>query len=344
MQRCLETLACVQKLFRKPNTYSRIARSKPYVLNLFEACSSSHTPFVSVFSSQYHGHVIGFKNLYIIDSSTETRCVAFLRYARDHLGVNAIFGNVNLNEISKVMTEIGKSIGGSSDIFLKVDSDEFLMIYDERNKTLSTSVSEYLADFATNENHPLRLKQHSTVGYVQESVPSVEICEEDIYAGPEKFPLGELKRTKKWWKAVTASNLFIVESAEVNLGGHAGDNNVGFTNFAIAHFHSRCVEIEIENCKRVIESHGYIAPLEKDEVIIDKLFNLLSCRSREFPCLQAERFCRKNVLSYHKGFEVLNFLRCPDKYTQEYYGNKNQIGFNRGFHNLLEISEQKFDL
>jgi len=297
----------------------------------------------------YHGHLIGFENLYIIDSSTETRIVAFLRYARDHLGVNVIFGDVNLNEITKVMTEVGMSIGGSSDIFIKMDTDEFLMIYDEGNKTLSTSVSNYLADFATNENHPLRLKQHSCVGYVQNSAPSIEVCEKDIYAGPEKFPLGEVERAAGWWKAVHASNSFSLDSgSEVNLGGHAVHNdNVGysegFTNFAVAHFHYRCVEIEMENSKRAIERHDWIAPLDTDEVIIDKLFKKLGCK-RDFPCGREKRFCRKLEDSFAKGRELLKFLRCPDIYRNNYYGSKQQTGFNRGFNDVLEISEQKFDL
>ena len=78
---------------------------------------------------QYHGTLIGFHNLYIIDSSTNTHCISFLRYARDILGVNVLFSDANLNQLESIMTDIGAKISGSSDFILKVDIDEFLTVY-----------------------------------------------------------------------------------------------------------------------------------------------------------------------------------------------------------------------
>ncbi|KAL7531344.1 hypothetical protein ACHAXR_003989 [Thalassiosira sp. AJA248-18] len=48
----------------------------------------------------FHGEVVGFHNLYILDSSTDPRCLSFMRYARDILGANVIFADINLNEIA----------------------------------------------------------------------------------------------------------------------------------------------------------------------------------------------------------------------------------------------------
>ena len=57
-----------------------------------------------------------------------------------------MFGDINLNELERVMDSIGENIAGSSDVFLKVDTDEFLSVYDEANMAASTSISDYLAD------------------------------------------------------------------------------------------------------------------------------------------------------------------------------------------------------
>ena len=32
------------------------------------------------------------------------------------------------------------------------------------------------------------------------------------------------------------------------------------TSFGMLHFHTRCLDIEVENCKRVLERHNYIIP------------------------------------------------------------------------------------
>ena len=77
--------------------------------------------FCDSFCSQYHGNLLGFENLYILDSSTDTRCISFLRYARDSLGVNVLFTDVNLNQLESITTKIGKDICGSSDLILKMD-------------------------------------------------------------------------------------------------------------------------------------------------------------------------------------------------------------------------------
>ena len=48
------------------------------------------------------------------------------------LGSLLIFKEANLNELESIMTENAKIIGGSSDVVIKMDTDEFLAIYDNR--------------------------------------------------------------------------------------------------------------------------------------------------------------------------------------------------------------------
>ena len=82
-----------------------------------------------------------------------------------------LFTDANLNQLESIMTKIAKNIGGSSDLILKVDTDEFLAIHDNSTNKLTTSISDYLSGFAKNEKHPLRLVDNSKVGYIQEAMP-----------------------------------------------------------------------------------------------------------------------------------------------------------------------------
>lgn len=300
-------------------------------------------------SVQYHGHVIGFENLYIVDSSTDSRCLSFLRYARDHLGANVMFGDINLNELEGVLSSIGENIAGSSDVFLKVDTDEFLLVYDEANMAASTSVSDYLADFAKDKNHPLRLNTSSVVGYRQESVPSKEVCKEDIYTLPEKFPLDEVKiigsTRDKWYKAVYSSPTFFGDTAKVNLGGHAVEPHRAkyniWTKFLMVHYHSRCIEIEIESAKRVLERHDLISPSDTDEAASAKLTQKMGCGGDQL----CDNKCRpRGIPSYHKAVFYVQWLHCPEKIEKDYYKQGGKGAYNQGIHDIWRISEEKFGL
>ena len=300
-------------------------------------------------SVQYHGYLIGFENLYIIDSSTDSRCLSFLRYARDHLGANVMFGDINLNELERVMDSIGENIAGSSDVFLKVDTDEFLSVYDEANMAASTSISDYLADFAKDKNHPLRLNTSSIVGYLQGSVPSKEVCKGGIYSLPEKFPLDEVKLIgstgEKWFKAVYSSPRFFGPDAKINLGGHAhgphrAKDNM-WTKFLIVHYHSRCVEIEMENAKRVLERHNYISPSDTDEVASAKLTKQLRCGGDAL----CDQSCKtRNFASYHKASFYVQWIHCPEKIEKDYYKQGGKGAYNQDMIDVWRISEEKFGL
>ena len=168
-----------------------------------------------------------------------------------------LFTDANLNQLESIMTKIGKDIGGSSDLILKVDTDEFLAIHDNSTNTLTTSISDYLSGFAKNEMHPLRLVDNSRVGYIQAAMPLEKVCQKDIYSTPDKFPLRPVGFIGEGtFKMVYESKRMAMGANAINLGGHAtGLRNNHWTKFGIVHYHWRCVEIEVENCKRVLERH-----------------------------------------------------------------------------------------
>jgi len=88
------------------------------------------------------------------------------------------------------MTMIGDDIGDSSDLIMKVDTDEFMAVHDNSTNTLTTSISDYLSGFAKKEKHPLHQVGDSRVGYIQSIMALENVCKKNIhtfYAGQFSF-------------------------------------------------------------------------------------------------------------------------------------------------------------
>lgn len=264
-----------------------------------------------------------------------------------------------MNQLTSTMTDIANNIAGSSDIMIKMDTDEFLMVFDNSTKALKPSVSDYLAGYAKDKHHPLRLTKNARFGYIQKSVPSEEVCSEDIYAVPDKFPLNvvdflettrhnmdnDSKRivndVRQNWKGVWLSSKFF-EQKQMNLGGHATDKSYGaiFTDFGALHFHERCLEIEVENCKRAIERHGYISATDTNKEAKLKLVKLLNCA--------ADNLCRgdcappRGLMSWHKAAVYTNWLHCPEALKTMYYRKNGEGGQNLDFIETNRIANERF--
>lgn len=208
------------------------------------------------------------------------------------------------------MTHIAKDIAGACDCIIKMDTDEFLAVYDDSAKALTTSISDYLAE--------LRLDGDSRIGYLQDSIPSREVCSKDVYSEPEKFPLSGVSfigtGEKSWFKAVFDSKIPITS---INLGGHANGVKAGiWTRFGIVHYHSRCLAIEVENSKRVLESHGYILPSDTDEEATAKLAGRFRCGTVDI-CNSCG--FKAGFASNHKARFYLQWLNCRNETEAGYY-------------------------
>lgn len=293
----------------------------------------------------YHGQLLGFENLYVIDASTNPKCVSFLRYARDVLGANILFNNANLNQLEVLITRLASDIRGSSDFIMKVDTDEFLGVYDNNTTTaLSVDVMEYLAGFATNNNHPLRRLQekgHSRFGYAQPSIPSRHVCEGNIYATPDQFPLGEMVSVDAFnpgFKAVYSSR----HKFAVNLGGHffgEGFDSSLVTNFGIFHYHSRCVEIEVENCKRVLERHNFISATENKDEVRSQLVKLCNIQPEQNFC---EIGCKFRGVSNHKAAFYTKWIDCEESTRKGYYNEEMTGQTHQQLSDALTKSVERF--
>ena len=82
----------------------------------------------------YHGDMLGFENLYILGSSTDERCIDFLKMVQQFWKVNVIFIDFDNSSIDirpffdMMMDDIFEQVTNATDIvvILPLDADEFL--------------------------------------------------------------------------------------------------------------------------------------------------------------------------------------------------------------------------
>jgi hypothetical protein len=295
--------------------------------------------------------------------------MAFLVYARDILGVNVLFSNANLNALEKIMTRIGLMLSGSSDYIIKMDTDEYLAVYDEESNTLKSSLAkQYLKQLMTNVTKPE--DQTMCTRFVQYTSPSKDICDNDADAAPYLFPLKEMQ-VLPWFKAVIDTRH--IDKYRINLGGHShshlgfDDDCVDKGSFSIIHAHSRCYEIEQENNKRVLIRHNYIEETDSKNVMIEKLKKLTKChwttgcdddinvcldisisfRGQTASLLPDECACvgKCNIASCHKIDPYVNHLLCPERTKESYYNvPSSTLSRNDNFAMTMQSAVARFGL
>ena len=220
----------------------------------------------------YHGELLGFSNLYVLDGSEDPKSQAFLVYVRDQLGVNVIFSPTKLDGLSIEMSTLGQTIAGASDFIMKMDPDEFLGIIqtgnstcrsrsttaptsseDEANSNTNCSLTPYgMESFLSHPQRVLSLRKGGSLMFQHRrlSMPNEELCKagkgDDIgllrflhSTGPDKALMDS--RTLR----------------EVDLGGHFGTyfpphdgpNSTSMTAgpLGFLHVHRRCLEHETNN-------------------------------------------------------------------------------------------------
>ena len=179
----------------------------------------------------YHGKMFGFKNLYFLDGSTDTRCVEFLIRCRDEFGANVIFTQANLNEIESEINLIMRKISLSSDLMIKLDTDEFITVL--TNQSICPISTEHFVSKSDRKEFDCSLDPFAVddylnnvmqydgfqkkIGYISLSAADKSICEnspDDIYL----FPLSILAQTS--FKTFFDSRTFL----SVDLGSHGGES------------------------------------------------------------------------------------------------------------------------
>lgn len=207
----------------------------------------------------YHGGMLGFDNLYIIDGSDDKRCIDFLLKVRDKYKVNSIFLKSDLNQVTKDINDIMTSLVAASDLLMKLDTDEFLAVVPEANvplpktATVSTQGAKHYSgcpDWRSLTNISTLQSLHEScqltpfgvqeyldspvfpldgsrlkIGFVAGSIPNLKAC-----SGPDQggdlaefsLELGTPTRFKSFFDSRTFKN--------VDLGSHSGDLYPPFDN------------------------------------------------------------------------------------------------------------------
>lgn len=281
----------------------------------------------------YHGELLGFENLYIIDDSSDPQCTAFLRHARDHWGVNVVFSTADLNQLAAEMSSIGELIQGSSDLMMKMDTDEFIVVnhptgtdvkhcVDLSNCTLSPyAVRDFLEDFEywdlSAHGQPL------SALYLSLSHPNRTLCDQGRGDDVAQFPLEKVSNLE--FKAVSDSRSF----RGFDLGGHGGQFHQPMASWTrdrvrigIIHVHHRCYHHEVSNSRKAVLSHHYIDASESEQEALQHL--LRDYVGPQGACNITEPGQMKVAgNSYHKVLSYAKSLECPEQNKEEYYqGNK----------------------
>lgn len=247
----------------------------------------------------HHGRLVGYHNLYILDSSTGDDLINLRNLAEDW-GINYYYTSRSLNELDTVMTDILISIKYSSDFLLKLDTDEFLVIYEKTSNEIKydrLSLEKYLASLPYDG-------QKYRIGYYANNIPSTEQCRNENFnvADSEVFSMFfPNSRNKTLFPSWTFKS--------IDLGSHEGlvehdKDYFHYTNLAVLHYNFSPFNKSIVNLKNALVNSGYILMDETTTKMISKLSNLLA----------------KNplVASNHKVTYFLEYLRNPSSFRQQH--------------------------
>lgn len=286
----------------------------------------------------YHGEMFGFKNLHIVDGSADNNCTTFLKHVRDTLGVNVVFSSVGLDGMTSLLNQIMHTMKTSSDIMIKMDTDEFVSVR-KPDRACSSSRANTSGTCTDCSLSPYNVQQYvdtlaidgqmMKIGYAAGSLPHRN-CTTDIggmslgLPGPTNF------------KSVFDSKTFRF----CDLGGHNGRSGhprraKRNTDLGIIHLHSRCLEQEVDMCRKVLVSHGYVRETDSPGESIKKLQRLFG--SSQSRCQPVNRM-RCARASCHKAWMYAEYKACPAETAKRYYASEGQGCTNPDFQDYLERS------
>lgn len=325
----------------------------------------------------YHGKLLGFEHLYIIDGSTDEKCVSFLKQARDELGVNVIFSKAGLNDLDKYLSQLGRDLGPSSDVILKMDSDEFL-VFQTGNRTYVSLSNHAVQDDAYGKNSTdtdCSLSPYGITEYLNSKsfrtllsgqtlrIGSASLSTVDPHAcesgkGAMYVMAGTPEENRLVGFSIQTSRLDFFKSAfdsrtvnSINLGGHVAKGLPPFdcakvppTKLGILHFHARCPHDLLLIDRKVVRGHGYVKETETDEEALARFKK--QCK-RENLCGITD----KEIGSIASSHKVKGYLEHLDGCTNKGFqttstlpceSDAGRLTINPDFYHFLNVSLSKF--
>ena len=267
----------------------------------------------------YHGHLLGFENLYIIDGSTDEKVIQFLKESVANVGVNVYFSTANLVGLTKEINKAFFRLRHTCDFLIKLDTDEFLSIY---NATGDHSISIDRENFASYldslpyDGHKYRVT-YTALNRLNESTFH---CSNVSNVCIDSVNFGNMFVWSLMGKTFFPSWTF----KSVDLGGHVGKVTVDSpwsstsvpkflrrkdveypTHLAVLHFHNLCFERYLKEIVTVLLSENYIQENQTSEERIAAIKEVQSCRECKHP-------------SHHKYEWYLRYLNNPRGTQKEY--------------------------
>ena len=304
--------------------------------------------------TMYHGEMIGFENLYILDGSTDSNCIAFLTRARDEWGANVVFSKANLNTIMDLLDTVFRILVPSSDMLLKMDTDEFLTM--SKNSTACKSTSTESADCTLspygvveylNSEELVLDGRKLKIGYqAMSQIPSKEMCQRDA-VNSEKIRMLDYGRPGPTdFKAFYDSRTF----DRGDLGSHFGFalppfNEVDFfrTRLGMLHARGRCYETDAANCRKASISHGFIDENDPESEQIRKLHERYIGVGRDICAMKSHvEFAVNSFASVHKVFGYAKFLECREASSEAYYAARQPGWSNPDLKEYFEHIKNKY--
>jgi hypothetical protein len=168
------------------------------------------------------------------------------------LGVNVVRTTSNLNEIYGEIQALLHAVSKSCDFLIKVDTDEFLVLSNDKGLLQTNGIREYLDWMPVDGSKYVVHKSMNLIPPQREDCMNDDPAMETRFTAP--FAAGGYK------------TFFAAPTFETtDLGGHTGVVRAPFNNdhkilsaLSIVHYHNQCYERMMHNTVQAMMSHGYI--------------------------------------------------------------------------------------
>jgi len=265
----------------------------------------------------YHSNLFNPENLYVIDgSSVSSKARKFLDGPARSLGVTVFWlPKATLEETGEAFNTVFRSLRWSADLFLKLDTDEFLGLGTPLTSDAVTSISLVKEDILSYINTlPLGGKSNQYKWQVAWNIMSQpkRICSSGSAARPPLIDPPPLFSTPyRFWKVLIAAYAY----SSIDLGAHDGSIREPFASLSklsprydshlgVVHLHYPCFDEFFANTLRACLSHSYVHEGDsKDRMISD--LEKLTARGKE-------------INSWHKVRDLLSILKNESAAREEY--------------------------
>jgi len=211
---------------------------------------------------EYHGYIFGYENLYILDDSDDIDVLNYYKSIQ-HLHVNIIRENNNLNTVINNINKTFNENKNSCDFIIKMDTDEFMGIYDKNTNDISIdkeTIRNYFNNLIINGNK-------YKCSYTTNSLPMKD----------EIYPINYCDFITPWFTPF--KTFFYSKTFEsIDLGSHFGtvispydSSTHNDTDIIIIHYHNQSAKQVIDNNKRAVYSHNIVNETDDVETKIKTL-------------------------------------------------------------------------